>query len=188
MEIYQEIREYVAFNLQESKDKELILTYMRLFNNLLTRENQVVHFTSSAFIVNQTGTKTLFIYHKLYDTWSWSGGHVDGETDFLAVAQREAREETGLEILKPLSNRIASLDILPVFGHLKHGQWIPSHLHLSVAYLFEGDDRAELVINEQETKGVKWLKFSEIDTMSQEPALISIYQKLITKMLKLKDN
>ena len=38
------------------------------------------------------------VYHNIYDSWSWLGGHADGETDLLAVALREVKEETGLDI------------------------------------------------------------------------------------------
>ena len=33
-------------------------------------------------------------YHNIYKSWSWTGGHADGETDLLHVAMREARDAT----------------------------------------------------------------------------------------------
>ena len=33
------------------------------------------------------------VYHNIYNSWSWLGGHADGETDLLAVALREVKEE-----------------------------------------------------------------------------------------------
>ena len=50
----QEIRQYKPYNEQEEKDKALILTCMDAYDNLLTRENPVAHFSSSGFIVNKT--------------------------------------------------------------------------------------------------------------------------------------
>ena len=47
------IENYKPINMQEEKDKEVILEYLSYFDNLLTRDNNFAHFTSSAFIVNQ---------------------------------------------------------------------------------------------------------------------------------------
>ena len=48
--------------------------------------------TASSVIVHPARTKTLMAFHKIYQSWAWTGGHVDGETDLLHVAMREARE------------------------------------------------------------------------------------------------
>ena len=40
----------------------------------------------------------LVVYHIINDGWIYPGGHVDGETDFLSVAVREVKEETGLRV------------------------------------------------------------------------------------------
>ena len=170
---------------QEEQDQKQFLHYMSLFNNLLTRENTIAHFTSSAFIVNRSRTKTLFIHHKQYNAWCWTGGHVDGNPNFSEVALKEAKEETGLQTLRLLSPRVASLDILPVRGHLKKGQWVSAHQHLSVAFVLEGDENEPLTLNETETNGVKWLAFEEIAELSGEAEMLPIYQKLLAFIQRL---
>ena len=62
------------------------------------------------------------IYHNIYRSWAWTGGHADGERDLLAVALREAREESGLETLRVLKDGIFSLETLTVDGHIKRGK------------------------------------------------------------------
>ena len=42
------------------------------------------------------------IYHNIYKSWSWTGGHADGDSDLLNVAIRELKEETGVKNLKLL--------------------------------------------------------------------------------------
>lgn len=87
------IENYKPINIQEEKDKEVILKYLSYFDNLLTRDNNFAHFTSSAFIVNQDYTKVLMAYHNIYKSYAWLGGHMDGVKDPLKVAIKEAEGE-----------------------------------------------------------------------------------------------
>ena len=80
MNIKEQIEKYIPYNEQEIKDKETILKYMNDFNDLLTRENEYAHFSSSAWVINKNKDKVLWVYHNLYDSWTWTGGHADGLT------------------------------------------------------------------------------------------------------------
>lgn len=173
------INDYQPTTLQEAQDQRQILKYIELFDDLLTRENTIAHFSSSGFIVNKERTKTLFIHHKIYNTWCWTGGHVDGNPNFTEVALKEAEEETGLRQLTLLSEDVASLDIIPVIGHLKKGKWVSAHQHLSLAYVFEADEKAPLIQNKVETNGIKWVPFEDIPVMSGEAEMLPIYEKLL---------
>lgn len=179
----QEIKQYKPYNEQEEKDKALILTCMDAYDNLLTRENPVAHFSSSGFIVNKTRDKVLMIHHNIYNAWSWTGGHTDGETDFLGVAIREAQEETGVQEVKVLSEGILSLDVLPVPAHIKKGVYVSAHLHLSIAYLVEVDEEELLKVKPDENSGVKWISIEELDKyVDNEPDMLILYKKFLEKM------
>ena len=144
-----DIAAYVPQTEQEAADKELMLDYIRRFpDSILTRENRIAHLTSSGFVVNADCSKVLMAHHNIYKVWAWTGGHADGDADLLAVALREAREETGTAHIRPLSTAIASLDILPVWGHVKRGQWVSSHQHLNVTYLLTAEEGDALHIRE----------------------------------------
>ncbi|WP_238886107.1 NUDIX hydrolase [Clostridium sp. YIM B02551] len=177
-----DIERYNPYNEQEKKDKEMILYYINAFENVLTRENEIAHMTSSAFVLNKERDKVLMIYHNIYDSWGWTGGHSDGEKDLLAVAIREAREETGIRIANPITTEIFSLDILPVVGHVKNGNYVSAHLHLSVTFLLEADEEEELVIKEDENSGVKWIPLDEVVDVSNEPHMKKVYSKIISKI------
>ena len=144
----EDIKKYVPYNEQEAKDKELILGAISNFNNLLTRENVVMHITSSGYVINKNRDKVLMIYHKIYNSWAWTGGHADGDSDLLYVAIKEAKEETGIKNVVPVINDIFSLDVITVNGHIKRGSYVSSHLHLNVTYLLEADENEDLVVNE----------------------------------------
>lgn len=179
------IRNYNPFNEQEKKDKEIALDCISKFDDILTRANNIVHVTSSAFVVNGNRDKVLMVHHNIYNSWSWTGGHADGKEDLLSVALREVKEETGVKNLYPISRDIFSLDILSVVGHMKKGDYISPHLHLSVAYLIEGDENEELIVKTDENSGVKWISIGEIDTYSNEAHMKKVYEKIICKMKKL---
>lgn len=187
-ELIQGIEEYVPFNEQEEKDQRLILEWIRSNENAFSRENEIAHVTASAWVVNKDHSKLLMVYHIIYNSWSWLGGHADGETDLLKVAIREVQEETGVKSVRPLSRDIFSLEILTVDGHEKRGQYVPCHLHMNVTYLLEADEEEEIKIKEDENSGVGWFTPEEALKASTEPWFVErIYTKLIKKWNGYKD-
>ena len=129
-ELIYDIERYCPFNEQEEKDKALILNWIKTNDNAFSRENAVAHMTASAWVVNKDRSKVLMVYHNIYHSWSWLGGHADGESDLLAVALREAREESGIRSARPVSENIFSLEALTVDGHEKRGAYVLSLIHI----------------------------------------------------------
>ena len=190
MQLLEQLQSYQPYNEQEVNDKAVML---RLLMNeseaadnhpsIFTRENEVVHFTASSWLVNKEHTKVLMIYHNIYNSWSWTGGHADGETDLLAVAVKEAQEETGIKTITPVSEEIYSIEILTVDGHMKRGAYVPSHLHLNVTYLLEADEAEVLRVKPDENSGVAWFSLEEALEKCTEPWMIKwIYSKLNAKL------
>ena len=183
MELREKIEKYVPYNEQEEKDKNTILKYMDTFEDTLTRNNEFGHFTASAWVVNKERTKVLMIYHNIYKSWAWTGGHADGESDLLSVAVREVKEETGVENVKVLDDDIFSLEIVCVNGHVKRGKYVSSHVHLNVTYLLEVDESETLRIKEDENSGVKWVPIDEVEVTSNERWVKEkVYRKLNEKL------
>ena len=184
-ELAEAIREYSPWNEQEERDKINILAFLEKNGNAFLRENEYAHMTASAWVVNKERTKALMVYHRIYDSWSWTGGHADGETDLLSVAMREVSEETGVKNVKPVSDEIFSLEVLTVDGHEKRGKYVASHLHMNVTFLLEADEAEELKICEEENKGVAWFTLPEALKASTEPWFVErIYTKLNRKLEK----
>ena len=177
--IREQIAAYAPVNEQERRDKQVILDFLDRNEDAFERSNLLAHMTASAWVVNPARDKVLMAYHKLYDSWSWTGGHADGERDLLKVALREVREETGAEHVRPVSEDIYSLEVLTVDGHEKRGVYVPSHLHLNVTYLLEADERDSLHICEAENSGVRWFTLEGALRASSEPWFVErIYKKL----------
>lgn len=180
--LFESIKTYIPYNEQEKKDKEVFLYCMEVFEDILTRKNEVAHLTSSAFTVNKARDKVLMVYHNIYNSWSWIGGHADGEEDLLAVALKELKEETGVVNARPVTSEILSLDVLTVFGHTKRGDYVSPHLHLSVTYLIEANENDLLKVKEDENSGVQWIPIDEVIAHCSEFHMHKVYEKLITKV------
>ena len=183
MGIREDIERYLPCNEQERRDKDLILDFLGNNGDAFLRSNLIAHMTASAWIVNPMRTKTLLVYHRIFDSWSWTGGHADGEEDLLAVALREVMEETGVKNPRPVTENIYSLEVLTVDGHEKHGEYVPSHLHMNVTYLLEADESEALHICREENSGVAWFSLEEALAVSTEPWFVErIYKKLNAKL------
>ena len=183
MEIYEQIKAYRPWNEQERQDQAVILAFLERNPDAFYRTNLLAHMTASSWVVNPQRSKVLMVYHRLYDSWSWAGGHADGEEDLLAVALREVREETGVQRLRPVTEEIYSLEVLTVDGHEKHGRYVPSHLHLNVTYLLEAEEDQPLRVCEAENSGVAWFSLADALSASTEPWFIErIYKKLNEKL------
>ena len=140
-------------------------------------------------LVNKKRDKVLMIYHNIYNSWSWLGGHADGDEDLLAVAIREAKEESGIKSIRPYSEDILSLEVLTVNGHIKNGNYVPSHLHINISYLLVADDKEELIIKPDENSGVGWFTLSgAISSSNEEWFRDRIYSKLNEKLAIIKES
>ncbi|HKL47759.1 MAG TPA: NUDIX hydrolase [Candidatus Izemoplasmatales bacterium] len=177
-----EIQDYQPYNEQERIDKDLIINFIQRNPDHLYRENLTAHLTSSAIVVNPLKTKVLFAYHNIYDSWSWVGGHNDGDPDMLKVAIKEAKEETGIKTVEALSDKIFMIDVIYVENHIKNGQYVPDHLHLNVTYLLVASDQQKLVVKADENQAVAWISLDDVFEKISEPRMVPIYQKAFDKL------
>lgn len=183
MSLWDTIRNYKPVNPQEEHDRKQMLEFIEHNGDYLERKNLTGHFTASMWTVNKARTKTLMVYHNIYDSWSWIGGHADGMEDLCAVAMKELQEETGVNHARLVSEEVFSLETLTVDGHVKRGVWVPSHLHFNLTYLAEAEEEEKLVVREDENSAVQWWTFEEALKVSTEPWMVEhIYKKLIEKL------
>lgn len=183
MNYIEEIHSYEPQDEQEKGDLKTIYEVLESMD-IRTRVNPLIHLTSSAFVLNPEKTKTLMVYHNIYDSWSWTGGHGDGMEDMLEVAIKELKEETGIEGYRILSKKAAAVDIITVKNHIRRGVFVSAHLHLNFAYLVEVSEDEALKIKEDENKAVGWIPIEEIEDYVSEDHMLPIYKKLIRRLEK----
>ncbi|MFN8377922.1 MAG: NUDIX hydrolase [Anaerolineae bacterium] len=180
MHYRQAIEAYHPANQQEAQDQQAILNYIaHVGDNVLLRENAIAHITSSGFIMNEALDRVLLVHHNIRGVWGWTGGHADGDTDLLYVALKEANEETGVTGIRPLTERVASIDILPVYGHVRKSHYVNAHLHLSVAYILIADEGAMLRSRPEENSGVQWFSVDQFTEAHFDASDVYLYNKLI---------
>ncbi|MGH4117910.1 NUDIX hydrolase [Clostridium sp.] len=180
MDYIKQIIEFIPANQQEIQDKKIFLEYVKKFpHTILLRENEFAHITSSGFVMNKTLDKALMIHHNIRDTWAWTGGHVDGDTDFLHVAIKEAKEETGINAAVALTKNIVSIDVFPVYGHIRRNKYVSAHLHLSIAYVLIADEEETLIVKEDENTDVSWFSLDKFTEDYFDAKDVYLYNKII---------
>ena len=90
MKLIDEIKSYRPSCEQEERDRAVILDFLAAHDDAFLRTNLVAHMTASAWVVNPARDRVLMIYHRLYDSWAWTGGHADGDYD-LSPYNEKAR-------------------------------------------------------------------------------------------------
>lgn len=122
------------------------------------RRSLPLHFTSSALIVDPAGGRVLLRWHRRLQMWLQVGGHGDpGESDPLAIAVREAEEESGLADLKPWPG--ATLRHV-VVCHVPAGKGEPAHEHADLRY-FLATGTPGAIRPEDEDSPLRWLTVDE---------------------------
>lgn len=142
-------RDEVAFKKQFLE----LLEHPRAFS----RDHLPGHITASSWIIDKEKKYALLTHHAKLNRWLQPGGHADGQEDVLAVAQREAYEETGLTSLQVMHPEIFDLDIHVIPARPD----FPEHYHFDIRFLFQANREESFTITE-ESRDLAWFPNNEI--------------------------
>ncbi|MBK9991460.1 MAG: NUDIX hydrolase [Verrucomicrobia bacterium] len=146
--------------------------------NCAERSLQIGHLTSSAWIVDRERKRTLLTHHRKLNKWLQLGGHADGELNPLAVAMREASEESGLTRL-----RVISAEIFDVDRHLIPARKAePDHWHYDIRFMIEADPEEPLLISD-ESHDLAWIEIARMADYNAEESMLRMARKTLVSAL-----
>lgn len=161
-----------ALDPHEAAMTQEMLRFVAAEPECAERTLAVGHLTGSAWIVDASRMRTLLTHHRKLDKWLQLGGHADGDLDLLAVALREAREESGLTRLRPVSPALFDVD--------RH--WIPArktdpgHWHYDLRFLIEADPGEPLVVTD-ESHDLAWIEIARMAEYNPEESMMRMARK-----------
>jgi 8-oxo-dGTP pyrophosphatase MutT (NUDIX family) len=142
----------------ERSSLERLIAFVERRPDCFQRELLEGHVTGSAWILDHERRRCLLTHHKKLGLWLQCGGHADGDPDVLQVALREAREESGIEGIEPLSTEIFDVDVhrIPAKGPE------PEHFHYDVRFAVIAPRGATFVVSD-ESHALAWVEREEIE-------------------------
>ncbi|HYY30910.1 MAG TPA: NUDIX hydrolase [Chthoniobacterales bacterium] len=156
----------------EQVHRQLMIELVDSCVHCFRRDAFPAHFTGSALVVSADGARCLLHHHRKLDRWLQFGGHCDGEEDVLAVAQREAFEESGIEGLIVASGRPFDLDVhdIPAIGDE------PPHYHYDIRYVLIAPEDAEFRTS-SESNELRWFSTDEAQRLELDAGLRRMVDK-----------
>jgi len=132
--------------------KQQILSFVNQHEDCFERSLEVGHITASCWLLNKDDSKALLLHHAKLNRWFQLGGHCDGDWDTLAVAIKEAQEESGIMNIVPASPEIFDIDIHLIPENKRE----KAHYHYDIRFLLQvvGDEE---VVQNRESKELRWI-------------------------------
>jgi ADP-ribose pyrophosphatase YjhB (NUDIX family) len=166
------LRSYQVIDAADADQARRIAEFVEREPNCAERSLTHGHLTGSAWVVNREGDKTLLMHHRKLRKWLQPGGHADGEMNVLAVALREARDESGLHALTPWSQSIFDVDIHSIPARDDE----PEHLHYDIRFVIIADETEPLQMNE-ESNCLTWVPLERVRELTQEDSILRMCRK-----------
>ncbi len=164
---------YHPLDQDEMHFKEQMIHFINEHPDCFERTLEIGHITGSAFILNKEHTHALLLHHTKLDKWFQLGGHCDGDPDVLAVATREAQEESGIMAIAPLNTEIFDIDI----HRIPENKREKAHDHFDVRFLLHVTSNEQLVQN-VESKELRWIKLDMSDLPTDNRSVIRMFKKI----------
>jgi len=164
--------------LEEVQFKTDMLAFITEHEDSFERTLEIGHITASAWILSKDHLHALLLHHKKLNRWFQLGGHCDGDSDVLAVAVKEAQEESGIQGIVPVEVEPAIFDIdihwIPEHKNIK-GHW-----HYDVRFLLHVITD-EQVIKNHESNELRWVSREEKALPTQERSVMRMFKKWIAR-------
>ena len=160
---------------EESRHHRDILAFVTEHPRFHDRTYPPGHVTGSAWVVNTSRTQALLLHHGKLGRWLQPGGHMEDDANVLETALREAREETGMTRLQPVSDNIFDVDI----HYIPPRKGEAGHLHYDIRFLLCVADDTRPVVS-SESRDVRWFNPQAIFALNAGPSIERMVLKVGT--------
>ncbi|MFD2256383.1 NUDIX hydrolase [Luteolibacter algae] len=167
-----QLSEYAVTHPDENDVIDRFVSFIENETRCFERSLGIGHITGSAWVVNEDGSKVLLTHHKKLNRWLQLGGHADGMTDVLAVAIKEAEEESGLAGFSKVGAGIFDIDIHPIPARKNE----PEHLHYDVRYVLRPTGSLKFIVSE-ESHDLSWVDIDCVINHTTEESMMRMVQK-----------
>lgn len=170
------LHSYHPSDNEEKLFKQQMIMFVEQHENCFERSLAIGHITASAWLLNQDGSKALMMHHTKLDKWFQLGGHCDGNSDVLAVALKEAQEESGISNIIPVNSSIFDIDIHLIPENSKE----KAHYHYDVRFLLQvvGNEK---IIQNRESKELRWIEKNIKALPTNTPSVVRLFNKWARK-------
>jgi len=172
MRLLDELVRYHPADERETAMTAEIIAFLGAHDDAFERTQRLGHITASAWIVDADRTHALLTHHRKLGRWLQLGGHVDGERDTRAAALREAREESGLLEIVPLTVGIYDVDVHVIPARRDE----PEHKHYDIRFAFEADRLAPLIVSD-ESHALAWVNLHDFDRYETDESVVRLARK-----------
>jgi len=157
---------------EEQLFKKRMIEFLQEHTDVFERSLQVGHFTASAWLTSKDQSKALLMHHTKLNMWLQLGGHCDGNTDVVAVAIKEAQEESGITSIKAISFDIFDIDIHTIPANSKE----PEHEHFDVRFILQVTSDEQVVQN-HESRELRWIGLDKSELPTDSPSIGRMFDK-----------
>ncbi len=173
--LIQMLQDYLPLDPEEVKFKKSMITFIEKNPDCFERTLQHGHITASSWLLNKDHSKALLLHHSKLNLWLQLGGHCDGDSNVLAVAIKEAQEESGISNITPVKTTIFDIDIHRIPANKKEKE----HFHYDVRFLLQVTSD-EAVVQNNESKELRWIGKDVNALPTQSPSVTRMFEKWLT--------
>ena len=174
------LQEYLPSDAAEQEYKEIILNFLLQYPDAFERTLQVGHITASAWLINKDNTKALLTHHKKLNKWLQLGGHCDGNVDALAVAIKEAQEESGIMEIEPVQTTIFDISVHLIPENKKE----KAHYHYDIRFLLQVMSDEKVVVSD-ESHDLAWINKNKDALPTRERSVTRMFDKWLSLSIML---
>jgi 8-oxo-dGTP pyrophosphatase MutT (NUDIX family) len=157
---------------EQRRVRDRMLAFCAEHPDALHRSCLTGHLTGAAFLLDHAGERALLTHHRKLDRWLQLGGHCDGDGNLVAVALREAQEESGIDDLR-IHALPFDVDVHPIPA--RPGE--PEHLHLDARFLVLAPRGAEPVVSD-ESHELAWVGPDDLARLDVDPSVTRLFDRV----------